>query len=154
MAANYLRRRAAGESIQQRLEHRVRPQVMDLTVGQSQRPHPRRIASREDLADSCSGVIADQVDLIDLQRIEHRHQRGGLRGEGGILPGADAGVAEAHQIRRQASACRREVFHYFAPLETVERKGVQEKRHRPATALGKRDLGELGVGESTRRMEL
>ena len=44
---------------------------MGVAVGEGQRPHPLGIERREDLSNASAAVVTDQVDLIDLQSVEH-----------------------------------------------------------------------------------
>jgi hypothetical protein len=45
--------------------------VIGVAVGEGQRPHPLGIERREDLSNASAAVVTDQVDLIDLQSVEH-----------------------------------------------------------------------------------
>src|SRR6516164_4314350 len=59
---------------------------------------------REDLGNASAAVIADQVDLIDLQDIEHFFQHFCIGRHGDILIRLDLGVAMRQEIDRDAAA--------------------------------------------------
>jgi hypothetical protein len=69
-----------------------------------QRPHPLGIERREDLSNASAAVIADQVDPIDLQGIEHLFQHLRVGSHGDILIRRDLGVAMRQKIDRDAAA--------------------------------------------------
>jgi len=51
-------------------EQRVGPQVVHFAVGEGERAHAARIRSGEDLTDAATGVVSNQIDAIDLTRVE------------------------------------------------------------------------------------
>src|SRR6202011_5912612 len=80
--------------------------VMGVAVGEGQRPHPLGIERRENLSNASAAVVADQVDLIDLQGIEHLFQHLRVGSYGDILIRRDLGVAmgqEIHRMQRRTS---------------------------------------------------
>ena len=77
---------------------------MDVAIGQHQRAQPLRMMRGKDLRDGAARVVADQIDLVDAEMVEHFGQHLRLRGERDVLLWCDLGVAQPHQVDRDAAA--------------------------------------------------
>src|SRR3989442_1571748 len=96
--------RPAGERAKAGSASIRRPVVVRIAVGERQGPQPLGVPGGEELRDPAAAVVADQVDGAQLERVAELGQHAGLRGERDVPVGADLGVAEAHQIERNAAA--------------------------------------------------
>src|ERR1700738_1944115 len=91
-------RRDGGSHFQERLERLGWPVVVGVAVGEDQAPHPLGIQGCENLSDAAAAVIADHVDLVDLQCVKHLSQHVGVGGHGDVLPWLDLGIAMCQQV--------------------------------------------------------
>jgi AraC-like DNA-binding protein len=67
--------------------------VVGISVGERQTPHTIGMRRCEDLRYTAAAIVADQVDLIDLERGEGLAQHIGVGGDGHVLIRIDLGVA-------------------------------------------------------------
>ena len=112
---------------------------MRVAVGEGQCPHPLGIERREDLGDAAAAVVADQVDLIDLQRIEHLLQHRRVSRHGDILARRDLGVAMRQKIDGHAAANVGEPGQLVPPEMLVQHHAVDEERDRTGAGGGVAD---------------
>lgn len=103
---------------------------MGVAVGKGQRPHPLRIERREDLSNASATVVADQVDLIGLQGIEHLSQHLRVGGHGNILIRRDLGVAMRQEIHRDAAADVRQPGQLVPPQMLIQDHAMHKERDR------------------------
>src|SRR5579862_3684814 len=54
------------------LQHCVGPEIVYLAICQRQRPYPFWIERKEDLADTATRIVADQVNLLDRPCVQER----------------------------------------------------------------------------------
>ena len=102
----------------------------------------------EELRDPAAAVVADQVDRTQVERVAELGQHAGLRGERDVLVGRDLGVAEAHQVERNAAVDVADRVDDVPPVEAVERHPVQEDRGRPPPLLDVGDAAGWRLGEA------
>src|SRR5215831_2936342 len=57
------------------------PSIMNVAVGQDEGSQTRRVMGSEDLRDGAAAVVADQVDLLNPQRVKDLANHARLRGE-------------------------------------------------------------------------
>ena len=79
----------------QPLERARREVLVHVAVGQHERAEALRVVDRDDLAERAAGVVADQHDVVELERLEERgdDRRDAARGDVG---------ARAHRLRMGA----------------------------------------------------
>ncbi len=121
---------------------------MDVAIGQDQRPQPVRIMRGENLRDGAAAVVADQIDLVDAQRIDDLGDHARLRRERDILRRSDVGVAEPHQVDGDTAPPMPDLVDDMTPVIAVERHAVDEERHRPVALLDIGDTSGPDVGET------
>ena len=76
---------------------------MHVAVGERQRAQPFGMMGGEDLRDRAAAVVRHEVDLLDAERVEELDDHPRLRRERDILRRRDLGVAEPHQVERDAA---------------------------------------------------
>ena len=133
---------AAGDHIDERLEGFGRPVVVGITVCERQCAHAIRI-ERSEIWAIAAAVVTDQVDLVDVQSIEHFPQHIRIGGHGDVLTGCDFRVAMGQQIDCDAATDRGKLGQLVAPKMLVQQHTVDEQRNGPAARLG--------VADATRR---
>ncbi len=77
---------------------------MSVAISECQRPHAVGIQGREDLRDAAAAVIADEIDLVDLESIKRLSQHVRVGGHGNVPIRADLGIAVRQQVHRYAAA--------------------------------------------------
>ena len=77
---------------------------MGVAVGQCQGSNAVGVACGEDLADPAAAVVADEVDLVDVQRVEYFGEHVGVGGDRHVLFRGDFGVAVGEQIHGDAAS--------------------------------------------------
>src|SRR5262249_25253041 len=120
---------------------------------EGERPHLCRISRRKDLADAGAGVVADEIDSVDLRRVEKSGDHPRLLGKRDAPPRRDLGVAEAHRIRRDTPPHGGEILENVAPLVSAERKPMEEERGSPGAPLYIGDAAEGRFDEFAARAE-
>ena len=109
---------------------------MGVAVGEGQRPHPLGIERRENLSNASAAVVADQVDLIDLQGIEHLFQHLRVGSYGDILIRHDLGVAMGQEIHRNAAADVGQPGQLVPPQMLIQHHAMDEEGCRTGASGG------------------
>ena len=120
---------------------------MHVAVGERERPEPVRRHDRGQLADGPAGVVADQVGLVDAERIEEIDDHPGLRAQVQRLAAGRGQRAAAvrQQVGGQAPAHVGKRGQLRRPQPVVQEHTVHEHGHRGRPGPG------LGVGDGSGR---
>jgi hypothetical protein len=97
------------------------------------------------LRDTAAAIVADQVDLIDLERVEGLTQHIGVGGDGHVLISIDLSVAMRQQIHGNAPTRIGQSSQLATPDMLVQHDAVDEQRHWTGTGLGVADAPRRGV---------
>jgi hypothetical protein len=137
------------------LDHRHellgREDLEAVAVGQHEPPDPLAVVERDELADRAAGVVADERDVLEVQRgQEVAHQPGDARRrELGVSVHRRAVRAE-RQVRHDAARPALEQRSDLAPQGSVDEQAVDEDDRRALAGvavvdgpLWERDLGHV-----------
>ncbi len=90
---------------------------------------------RQDLSHRAAAVIANQIDRLDAERIKELQQHLSLCIEIQLLVRSDLGIAEPHQVRRNAAPQIAQAVQGMAPMIAVQRHAMDEEGGRPVSFL-------------------
>ena len=113
---------------------------MCIAVGQHQTTNSFRVQGCKYLTDAATAVVAHQVDLIDVQRIQKLRQHMGIGGDRHVLGGRYLGLAVRQQIDGNAAPDIAQFRELVPPKIAVEQHTVHEQRHRTAATLDVADV--------------
>jgi hypothetical protein len=108
---------------------------MRIAIGECETAHALRIAGCENLRDAAAAIVAYQVDLLDVQRIQHLPEHLCIGGYRHVLLLVDFGIAMRQQVRRDAAPEIRERSQLMPPQMPVEQHAVHKQRNRPLSLL-------------------
>jgi hypothetical protein len=93
----------------------------------------------ENLRDGAAAVVRHKVHLVDAERIEKLGHHPRLGRERNVVRRPDFGVAEPHQVKRDATPASPQLRDDVAPVKSIQGHPVDEKRDGPAALL---DVGD------------
>jgi hypothetical protein len=121
-----------------------------VAVGQHQAAPADGVVGGEDLGYADPGVVGDQVDAVDAERVQETDEGGGLVVEGDALAGGGDRLAVAQEIHREIAADVGEHFQLVSPEVPVDDDAVHVQRDRrvgvAGLAVGHTAGGRVDVG--------
>src|SRR5262249_35629596 len=118
-----------------------------------QGPHALGIANQEELGNSTTAVVRDQVDCADGKPVEECRKHIDLRSRRYTLAFGNLGVPQRKKVRSDTPPVFGEAGDHAAPLEAVKRKAMQEQGDGSASALEICDSPILGLQVAPRGVE-
>src|SRR5579864_5469130 len=136
---------ARGCHRQKRLEGFRWPVVVRVAVGEREAAYALRVQRGENLSDTTTAVVADEIHLIDLQSIEKflEHLRIGCHGY--VLVRCDFGVAMHKQIDSDASPDVGQIRELVPPQITVQQHAMYKQCDWSRTLLRIADTPRRGL---------
>src|SRR5262249_59733672 len=100
----------------------------------------------EDLRDGTAAVVANHVDLFDVQSVQNLGDHMRLGRERDILGWPDLGIPQTHQVDGNTTAPMLHAFDDMAPVIAVEGNAMHKKSWRTLASLDKRNSPGLARG--------
>src|SRR5215831_12670014 len=107
----------------------------------------------EDLRDGTAAIVANHVDLFDLQLVQNLGDHMRLGRERDILGWPDLGIPQTHQVDGNTTAPMLHAFDDMAPVIAVEGNAMHKKSWRALASLDKRNSPGLDRDIATARMK-
>ena len=104
---------------------------------ENERVHPLGMGQRETQCDESAHGVAEQIDAIDLKRVEKRSEvRDKLFEAPPVLPLGILGISVAAQIRRDHTTLRTKHIHLADKIVAVAREAMQHHERKAGLAGG------------------
>ena len=100
---------------------------MRLAVGQRQGVQPLGLAGREYLRDRAAGVVRDQVDLGEVERVAAVGDEAGQSRQREVLAGGGGRVPVQRQVERHAAALPADLVDHVPPQVAAGAEAVHEQ---------------------------
>jgi hypothetical protein len=106
---------------------------VSITVREREAPHTLRMVRGEDERNTPAAVVANEVDLLNVESVEKLLKHSCLRIRGDILSRLDLTCAVSQEVERDTSAHVCEPRHLVTPQIAVEQDAVNKEGHRALT---------------------
>ena len=145
------REQAGAGEVDRRLERFGRHVVVGVAVRQRERAQARRMARGEDLRDGTAGVVRDQVDAVEVERVAELLDHIGERRQREVLVGVRRTPTVQRKVERNAAAFVRDERDDVAPQVRARPDAVDEESdvtlaHVDVAEVGARGVDERAVG--------